>query len=414
MPVPTLSVQLGLDPNSFGNSYFVVGADTDTPTSQPRAVLDNATFTLGGTFFTEISSYVKQLTITRGRSRELDRYQTGTANISFKNQDRTFDPSNTASTLYPNIVPRREIRITSGGSAIFTGLVDDWDLTYDVSGQSDAFAKCVDGFAVLSKQALTAFTATSQPSGTRIGAVLSRSEVNWPTASRAIDTGQQTLQADVVAQDTNVLQYLQLVESSEPGAFFISAAGSATFKDRNTASTVGTVTFSDDGSGIPFVDVTVRYGTELLYNRINITRAGGTVQTASNAASQAQYGINTYEDQGLLIDTDANTLSLASYLLAQYQQAELRFDEITMELSALTTAQQSQVLARDLTNVVTVKFTPNRTGSQISQYCEILGITHTITPASHRVSFKLGSTFGVAFVLDSSQYGVLDTSPLGF
>lgn len=414
MPVPTLSVQIGLDPNSFGNSYFVVGADTDTPTSQPRAVLDNTTFTLGGTFFTEISSYVKQLTITRGRSRELDRYQTGTANISFKNQDRTFDPSNTASTLYPNIVPRREIRITSGGSAIFTGLVDDWDLAYDVSGQSDAYAKCVDGFAVLSKQALTAFTATSQPSGSRIGTVLSRSEVAWPESSRAIDTGQQTLQADVVAQDTNVLQYLQLVEASEPGSFFISAAGSATFKDRNTAMTVGTVTLADDGSGIPYVEATVRYGTELLYNRINLTRAGGSVQVASNAASQAQYGINTYEDQGLLIDTDANTLSLASYLLAQYQQAELRFDEITVELSALTAAQQAQVLARDLTNVVTVKFTPNRTGSQISQYCEILGITHQISPASHRVTFKLGSTFGVAFVLDSSTYGILDTSTLGF
>lgn len=410
MSVPAISVQLGLDPSSFGNAYFLVGADTDTPTSNPRAVLDNTSFTLGGTFFTEIGSYVKSLTVTRGRSRELDRYQTGTASITFKNQDRTFDPTNTASVLYPNIVPRREIRITAGGSAIFSGLVDDWNLSYDVGGQSDASAACVDGFALLSKQELTAFTATAQASGARIAAVLSRSEVAWPTASRAIDTGAQTLQADVVAANTNALQYLQLVEQSEPGAFFISSAGSATFKDRNTAGVVGTATFADDGSGIPYVACDVTYGTELLYNRVSITRAGGSLQTVSNANSIAQYGISTFDESDLLVDTDANTLAIANYLLAQYQQPELRFDAITMELTALSAAQQATVLALDLTRVVSVKFTPNRTGSQISQNCEILGITHDIRPDSHRVTLKLGATFGVAFVLDSATYGVLDAT----
>ena len=369
MATPTISVQIGLDASSFGNSYMTLGADTDTPTSAPRAVIENTSgFGLGGTFFVEIGSYVKQLTINRGRSRELDRYQTGTCNITFKNQDRTFDPTNTLSTLYPNIIPRRQMNVYAGGSAVFSGLVDDWDLSYDVGGLSDASARCVDGFALLSKQVLTAHTATSQPSGTRIGTILSRSEVAWPTAARAIDTGQQILQADGVPADTNVLTYLQLVEQTEPGSFFISSAGSAVFKDRNTASVVGTAaTFTDDGTGIPYVEVSVMYGTELLYNRVSITRAGGTQQIASNTNSIASYGISTLDETGLLTDTDANALTLANYLLGQYQQPELRFDQVTLELSALSAAQQASVLALDLTNVVTVKFQPNRTGTRISQ-----------------------------------------------
>jgi len=462
VPQPALSVQLGLDPSSFGNSYFVL----DDPL---RGVLDNLSYTLGGTWFTDISSYVKQVTISRGKSRELDRFQTGSATISLKNQDRTFDPTQAASPLYPNIVPRKQMNIYAGGSAVFSGLVDDWNLAYDVGGQSDAVAICVDGFAVLSKQALSLATATSQASGARISAVLSKSEVAWPSSTRAIDTGQQTLQADVIAQNTNVLEYLQLVESTEAGSFFISSAGNATFKDRNTASVVGSVAFADDGTGIPFVGVEVTYGTELLYNRVNVTRVGGATQTASSTDSIALYGINTLDQSGLLTDTDANALALANYLVGQYAQPELRFDTITIELSSLGTADQASVLALDLTNVVTVKFTPNPPTSttdayttagtasygtaaitpqvlstssaqrksmvggtalgqttassssissapQIRQYCEIIGIDHEIQPGSHRVRFKLAATYGVAFILDSSVYGKLNdpTVVLGF
>ena len=148
-------------------------------------------------------------------------------------------------------------------------------------------------------------------------------------------------------------------EQTENGSFFISSAGSVTFRDRNAASAAGSVTFADDGTGIPFVACEVVYGTELLYNRVTVTRSGGTVQTASNANSIALYGISALDQAGLLTDTDANSLALANYLLGQYQQPELRYDSVTVEMSALTAAQQAAVLGLDMTSVVTVKFTPN-------------------------------------------------------
>lgn len=408
MATPTLSVQLSLDASSYGNTYFVL----DNPT---RGVLDGTTYTLGGEFYVDVTSYAQSISTTRGRSRELDRYATGQANISFQNQDRTFDPSNTNSTLYPNIVPRRPIRITANGSAIYQGYVDDWNLDYNVSGESDASATCIDGFGILSKQTLAAATATAQTTGARIVAVLAKPEVNWPLSLEAIDAGVQTLQADVIAQDENALSYLQLVEASEPGSFFMSADGKATFKDRNTAAVVGSVTLSDDGTGIPYNEVQVAYGTEMLYNRIVVTRAGGSPQTANNTTSQTTYGLASLDQSGLLTDTDSNALSLANYLLGQYASPELRFDSVTIELSALSTTDQNTLFGLELTNVIAVKFQPNRTGAQISQNCQIIGVAHQVRPDSHRVTFKLAQTDGrVAFVLDDAVFGVLDTSELGF
>ena len=408
MATPTLSVQLSLDASSYGNTYFVLDNAT-------RGKLDNATYTLGGEFYTDITSYVKDVSTSRGRSRELDRFSTGSASISFKNQDRLFDPSNTASTLYPNIVPRRPIRVTANGYSVYTGYVDDWNLSYDISGLSDASAACVDGFAILAKQNLSASTAVAQASGTRIAAVLAMPEVNWPLSLESIDTGSQTLQADVIAQDTNALTYLQLVESSEPGSFFISADGKATFKDRNTAWTVSTATFTDDGTALPYSEISVIYGTELLYNKVVTTRVGGVPQTANSTTSQTTYGVNTLDQSGLLVDTDANALALSNYLLGRYQYPELRFDSITTELSGLTTTQQNQILALEMTNVVTVKYQPNDIGAVITQAMQILGVSHQIRPDSHRVSLKLGATDGrVAFVLNSTAFGVLNTSTIGF
>jgi hypothetical protein len=409
VPTPTLTVELGLDLSAQGGPFFKLDDSV-------QGVLDGETFRLGGTLFYDVTDYVKNLSVSRGRSRELDKYQTGTCNLTFKNQDRRFDPSNTAGPYWPDIRPRREMRVSASGTPIFAGVVDDWSLSYDISGQSDAQASCVDGFALLAQRSIAAHTATAQLSGARIGAVLSRPEVNWPSTLRALDAGVQALQADEVADDTDALGYLQLVEQSEPGSFFISTGGTATFKDRNTAAVVGAVTFSDaGGSAIPYTSINVQFGTENLYNKINITRLNGDVQTANYAPSQSEYGITTLDQTGLLMDTDANALALANYLLGRYQEPELRFEDITVELAALSTAHQASVLGLELTNVTTVTFTPNQTGTAITQRCQIIGINHDARPDSHRVTLRLAATDGkVAFVLDSDAYGVLDTSTLGF
>ena len=248
MATPELLVELGLDLSSVGGPFFLFGASSVVD-DNPQSIFDNDVYRLGGTLFYDVTDRVKSVTINRGKSRELDRFTTGSANITFTNQDRAFDPFYESSPFYPDIRPRRNLRVSTivnGSTAVqFTGLVEDWGIDYDVRGESTAFAACVDGFILFGGQQLDFGTATPQTSGARIEAILDRSEVAWPAGLRDIDTGAQDFGADIIDQGRETLDYLQLVSASEPGELFMSKDNKVTFRDRNTAATVGTILFSD-------------------------------------------------------------------------------------------------------------------------------------------------------------------------
>jgi hypothetical protein len=291
----------------------------------------------------------------------------------------------------------------AGSTAVqFTGLVEDWDVKYDVGGLADADASCVDAFILFGGQQLAAHTATSQATGARLNAVLDRTEVGWPAGLRVIDTGAQTLQADVVDQGRDVLEYLQLVSASEPGLLFMSKANQVTFQDRNSGASVGTVVFSDAGTAIPYVDISISYGTELLYNRVTITPLGLDPQTAEETASQNEYGIQSLDLSGLLMQTGAagttDAQALANYLVSKYAEPDLRFERISVELAALGTADQAKVLGIEISDIVQVDFRPNDIGDRISRNVQIIGIQHSVAPDRHSIGFTLASTDLAVFV----------------
>ena len=380
MALPTKTVEIGFDLTSLGGPFFTL----DDPVA---GVLDNTEFTLGGTLFYDVTDYVISISTNRGKTRELDRYDSGNLEVVFDNTERVFDPLYASSPFYGQIVPHREIRVKSNGSAVFYGLIDDWNLLYQPSGDNQAVALASDGFTLLATQSLSAHTATPQLTGARFNAVLSRPEVNWPLANRNIDVGTINLQGDVVDEGTGVLTYLQLVEQTEGGSFFIDNSGNATFQDSLSGpSSTNLVVLADDGSGIPFSNVAVVYGSEFLYNRIVVTRAGGNPQTAEDTDSQNSYGISSYNLDGLLFNSDFDALALADSLLGEYSEPEYRFDSITVQMSELTSQQQNDLLALDLTNQIEVKFTPNNLGSQIVKYGEIIGIEHNIGIIEHEFS----------------------------
>lgn len=365
-----------------------------------------------GTAFYDVTSYTTSVTISRGLSRELDRFTTGSANLSFTNQTRAFDPFYTSSPFYPNVKPRKNMKVSTivnGSTAVqFTGLVEDWSLDYEVAGDATASAACVDGFILFGGQQLNAHTAVAQKSGTRIGAVLDRSEVAWSASLRDIDTGAQTLQADVVEQGREVLEYLQLVAASEPGLLFMSKSNQVVFRDRNAgAAAPGGIIFSDAGTAIPYTDIEVSYGTELLYNRVGITPIGLETQIAANATSQTDYGTQSLELNGLLLPLNAqgtaDAQALAAYLVKKYADPDLRFNTISVELAALGTADQAKVLSIELADIVTIEFQPSRIGTRVSSAVQVIGIRHQIRPKQHVVEFMLASTDTVAFVFGSSS-----------
>ena len=407
MPVPSTTVEIGFDLSSLGGPFFKLDDSV-------AGVLDNTTFVLGGTLFYDVTSYVRDVAVNRGKSRELDRYSAGQLSVTFDNRTRIFDPLYTSSPYYGQIVPHREVRIKSSGSAVFYGLVDDWNLNYTPNGDNTAVAVASDGFTLLASQYLSAHTATSQLTGARVAAVLNRSEVNWPLSTRTLDNGQATLQADVVAQNTNVLDYLQTVAESDPGIIFIGKDGYFNYQDRaHPISSSGVKVFSDTGSDIPFNNLQIVYGSELLYNRVTVTRTNGTAQTANDTDSQNQYGISTL-DEDVLLNSDSDSLLLAQYLLSKYSEPEYRFEALDVEIANLSTVNQVSILGLEIGDVVQIKFTPNNIAPQINKYALITGISNRMNNVSHIVTLNLSTLDYANFILNDNVFGVLDDDRLGF
>jgi hypothetical protein len=300
--------------------------------------------------------------------------------------------------------------IEANGVRQFTGEIDDIDLTYNLGNKSFATITCSDAFALISNTELTEFTTTSQFSGQRIEAILSRPEVNWPIAERDIDTGQQLLQADTVPDTTNTLGYLQTVEQSEPGSLFISKDGLVTFKDRvNLPPLIETIAFADDGTvnGVSYNNIEVSYGSENLYNRVTITRANGTAQTADSVASQDLFGIQALSLDGLLMIDDEAALSIAGFLVDKYELPELRFAKLSFTLHDKSEEIQDRILGLEINDAVRVIFTPNNIGDPISEFALITGISHNIGIDQYNISFEFGEVTNFPFILDDAVYGVL-------
>jgi hypothetical protein len=311
-------------------------------------------------------------------------------------------------------VPRLPVQILANGIPIYTGLVTDWDINYDLGFNDTATVQCADQFTVLSNQLINAVTPSTESTGARIRNVLNYNEINYQGA-RSIDDGSSTLGAFAIAQDTNCLNYLQQINTSEQGYLFMSANGTLTFKGRSSVlNPVSGATFNGDGTGLPYNSLMNQYGDELLYNFITTKSDAGPLQTTSNAASIAQYQAQQYSLTDLLNSTTTEVAGLGNYLLGRYKNPVLRFNGLQTQLSAMTTAQQNIALSLDLTSICTVvKNFVTGTPSSDSQTLIVSGVNHTITPGNHSLQFTFESTDSNAyFVLNDTIFGTLSTTNL--
>lgn len=410
MTVPTYQVLVGFQTTTgFGTPFQL----DDTF----YGVLDTAgRGTLGGVAYADLTSLVLSVNIRRGRNRQLDQFNAGTAQVVFNNNSRALDPLNTSSIYYPYVLPRSPIIIYANGTPIYTGYVEDWNLDYGMANQDRMYARCVDAFGTLANQQLNAFTPSAETSGVRVNTVLDRPEINYQ-GSRSIGTGSSTLGAYAVSQDTNVLGYLQQVNTSEQGYLYTSADGSLTFKGRTSVlNPVSGATFTSNGTGIPYMTLINQYGSELLYNYIVTQSPAGAAQTSSNANSIALYQAQNYNLLNLLNSTTSEVAGLGSYLLGKYKDPILRFTGISCELAALTSAQWATIFAIDLTSIVTVqKNYSTGTPTTESQTLITSGIEHRIVPGSHIVSYTFESTDGNQYLtLNNAIFGTLDNNLLSF
>ena len=402
-------IEIGFDLTSTGAGPFLV---LDDPV---QGKLDDPEWVLGGNIFIDVTDRVRSYSITRGKSRELDRYNAGVCSVTFSNFDRAFDPTYTSSPFYGQVIPHREIRVTVDGVVQFKGRIDDWNLDWTLEGDASASLTASDGFMLLAGQTLTGGVQTSELSGARVNDVLSSADVNWPVEERDIDSGQFVLGADTVAPDTSALSYLQLIEQSEFGRLFVSKTGKLTFRDFDgvAARSSDLVVFADDNSGIDYSGVAVTYGSELLYNQAVVSSVtAASTAIADDLPSQDEYGISTLTQTDLLLDSVADIESRAYVLVSKYSEPEFRFDTIEVNLTTLSEAEQTQVLALEMGSVCQIKFTPGGISPAIEKYAEVIGIGHQTDLNVHKMSFSFQTLDSTFLVLDDAVFGRLDYNTL--
>lgn len=399
----------------FGTS--TTGAGTLVLDDPTRGLLDSSTYLLGGDTGTDIAGDAISIKTRRGRASQLfASFTAGTATVQLNNEDRTFDPLYAASPYAGNLRPGKRVTIIANSVTIFDGRISDWELTYDRNGRSIANMVCEDSLASLARKQFASWTATAgQTAGPRATAVLNRAEVGWSGGARDLDTGLSTLQADTVTAGTNVLTYLQLVAQSEAGALFASRDGLVTLRDRTSLFTAPTsATFDDTGTNIPFQTVAVTSGSDTFYTRVQVTRAGGSTQSYQTASATTD-DVVSLSLEGLLLDSDSQSLEMATYLANVYATGEARVSSIgaMIDPQILTTTEIGQMLALELTDLVAVNWTPNSVGTAISQTAIIDGIEHTAFPGRHQITLTLGKADSRGpFTLDSATLGLLDGTSL--
>lgn len=373
-----------------------------------KGVLGSSTYVLAGYSYYDVTEKVRSVGISRGKSRQLDRYPAGQATVTFDNNDRRFDPVYLNSPFAGQIVPRRDVRITTNDIIQYQGIIDDWNLDYAPEGNSIASLTASDGLAIVANQILVPGTATSELSGERVTSILNSPAVNFDPNNRFIEDGTQLLQADVIEPNTNALAYLQTVADTESGSVFINKRGGFTFIDREITFDVREATsLADDGTGIPYQSLQVVYGSELLYNEIIISRLNGGTATASNIDSQRSYGVSALNLENLLFDDDDQNQELADFLIAKYAEPEYRFESLGIELKALRPDQQNEILGLELGDLVRIVFTPNNIPPAIEQFAEIIKIEHDISPAFHRITLGFAAADFGYFTLSDLRFGRL-------
>jgi hypothetical protein len=281
------------------------------------------------------------------------------------------------------------------------------------------YATCSDAFTVLANTTLIARTVTQETTNARINTVLDYAEVAYQGA-RNIGTGSSTLGASAsssgfnIADGTNLLTYLQLVNTSEQGYLFIAADGTLIFKGRTSVlNPVAGATFSYTGS-ISYQTLLNSYGDELLYNYIVTQSPAGIQQITSDATSISQYQSQSLNLTNLLNSTVSEVAGLGNYLLGKYKNPVLRFTNVSTQMAALSTSNQNIALNLDLTSIATVvkNFTTGTPATE-TQTLIVSGVSHNITPGSHIISYTFESTDGNQyFTIGDSIFGTLSTTNL--
>jgi hypothetical protein len=385
-------------------------------------ILDTNVLADSASVIVDVSNVVDNIQTIRGRNAQADQFQTGTLSLRIVDQNGDFNPQNPSGPYYNLLTPMRKVQITATYGAvtypIFSGFITSYTTTTPKNANDVVYTtiQAVDAFRLAQNAQISTVAGTSagQLSGARINALLDA--IDWPVSMRDVDAGLTTMQADPGTARTS-LAAMQTVEISEYGALYVDAAGSFVFQDRNvTAGSTGATptVFNDNGTDISYFNAVWRLDDTLVYNSASVTRTGGTAQTAINQASIDKYFVHSYNQQNLLMQTDAVALDYAQAYVASRAETSIRCDAIQLDLYT-DNYNLGIIAALDLDYFDPVTITTNQPGgSTLTKTLQVFGVAQSITPNSWKTTLTTLEPIIDGFILDSSIYGLLDSGVLSY
>ncbi len=332
--------------------------------------------------WTNVSTSVRSFEIAgAARQYELNQMESGTTSLLLKDENRSFDPANTSSTYWPNVIPLRKMRgrTTYQGTLydLFYTYIERWPPQNAVLGYQEIGITSVDGFDAL------ALAEVSGPlevgySGAQINALLDKAL--WPKTQRALDQGQYVMAGQVLA-GTSALGAIQEIADSERGIFFVDQAGVATFHDSAhrgsfTRSTTSQVTFTDSHTAteIFYQDLKPSFDKDKIINEWTVSPDSSVfaaaAQRLSDPTSEARYWRRS-ASRATRLASNTDALSQAGNLLNETSEPGYRFD--TLMVQPLTIAAYQACLTLRISDRVTVKrgTVPQWDGTVITKDCFI-------------------------------------------
>lgn len=416
MTVPVIGVEIDFS-NGASFGYPFILDDPDFGILGTNILADAAADIV------DITDQVMSVSTRRGRNRILSNFEAGTATVTINDPNSDFNPQNVSGPYYGKLIPLRKIRIyadtVSGGEtyriALFSGYINSFDTSFyqGVDSTSTVTLQCTDGFRLLNNVA-TGETpvpgcSAGQLSGARINTLLNFA--GFPTSMRSIDDGNSTMQADP-GGNRSILAAIQTVEQSEFGAFFMSRQGEAKFLSRTRVSEAADFTarlFSDVGTpgDLTYTNLDFAFDDQLILNDVTVTRVGGTPQNAQSAESIAAYFIKSGQRSDILVETDSESLDQAETLLNARKNSDIRIDAMTLNLLADGTEFETLAnLSMDIYTLINItKSMPG--GSSINRELFVQGVQHDVRPGVWNMKVLTSEPIIQAFILDSTNQGIL-------
>lgn len=245
-------------------TYIIEAYATGAPAAN-AFILDSSaldsTAVLGGAVWYDISQYIQNVQIMRGRQNPFREASCNPGTASF----RIFDPNfyfsvvNTASPYYNSTDQRLSIgvstpiRISRNGEFLFVGQITTYDQNIQQPNYSTVSVTCSDALQRLNNIKLNAQTTVVESTGARINTVLNAAGVLTGAGERNIATGVANMKAKEIEQSVSVSEYLLRIQNCEWGRMFISRSGAFTAQPRVQAEIINALaTLSDTGTGIDY------------------------------------------------------------------------------------------------------------------------------------------------------------------